>query len=91
MPGNIEQPMMIASTMPFAANRRRASAYAATMPNSNVRTVVVPETMTELSRARGKLFFASNAALKFSIDIGFGQKSFDRPIEGRRRLETTIQ
>ena len=34
----------------------RASAYAATMPNSRVRTVVLPETIRELTRDRPKLF-----------------------------------
>ena len=54
--GNIEQAMISHSTAPLPLNDSRASAYAATMPNSRVRIVVVPETIIELISDRPKLF-----------------------------------
>ena len=64
MIGNIEQAMISQSTAPLPLNDSRASAYAATMPNSRVRTVVVPDTITELISERPKLFCPDEHALE---------------------------
>ena len=58
--GNIEQAMISQSTPPLPRNDSRASAYAATMPNSRVRIVVVPDTISELISDRPKLFVPAN-------------------------------
>ena len=63
MIGNIEQAMISQSTPPLPLNDNLASAYAATMPNSRVRTVVVPDTITELIKDRPKLFWPANTPL----------------------------
>ena len=57
--GNIEQAMITHSTTPLPRKFNRASAYAATMPNNRVRTVVTPETMIELTSDRPKLLPAA--------------------------------
>ena len=60
--GNMEQAMISQSTAPLPRNLNRASAYAPMMPNSRVRIVVVPATISELIRERPKLFCAENTA-----------------------------
>lgn len=62
MPGNIEQAMMMLNTMPFAANRNLASAYAARMPNSSVSTVVLVDTMMLFRIAVPNMFCGANTA-----------------------------
>ena len=58
--GNIEQAMIRPRTKPLPLNRSRASAYAATMPKTRVRSVLLPEMITELIRDRPKLLFPEN-------------------------------
>jgi hypothetical protein len=61
------------------------------MPKSSVRTVVVPDTMTELTSERPKPFWPPKTAPKFSTDTGLGRNEVLRPWLGSRSAETTIQ
>ena len=89
--GNIEQAMINQSTAPLPLNFSRASAYAATMPNRRVSTVVVPETISEFNSDRPKLFWPAKTPLKFSIETGLGMNWVLRPWLGSRNAETIIQ
>ena len=91
MIGNIEQAMITQSTAPLPLNVSRASAYAATMPNSRVRIVVVPDTISELISDRPKLFWPEKTPLKFSTETGLGMNCVLRPWLGSRSEETIIQ
>src|SRR5215207_5734658 len=91
IPGNIEVAMMIAATVLAPRNCSLARAYAANVPISSVRIVVVPATITLLSSERPNPTSGPNTASRFSVDTGAGNRLLENWSDGRRNADTTIQ